>query len=197
MFQNFANYLSRTADFNNQELALIKKVSLLRKIPKRRLILKEGQIARYNIFVVKGCLRLFSISADGSEHTVRFAIEDWWISDYESYYAEQPSKYNLEALEDCELILIAKNELKSLYTTIPKFKNLKDEWEAKCAGVSQGRIHATISETAEQKYIWFIKNNAQIFNRVPLHMIASYLGLSRETISRVRRRFIKERHKTA
>jgi len=197
MFQTFANYLSRTADFNNQELALIKKASLLRKIPKRELILKEGQIAHYNIFVVKGCLRLFSVNVDGFEHTVRFAIEDWWISDYESYHSEQPSKYNIEALEDCELILIPRNELASLYTTIPKFKNLKDEWEAKCAGISQHRIHSIISETAEQKYNWFIKNNAQIFNRVPLHMIASYLGLSRETISRVRRRFVKERSKTA
>lgn len=193
MFQAFANHLCRTVDFNDHELALIEKVALLKTVRKRQLLLKEGQIAHHNIFIVKGCVRLFSVSPDGAEHTVRFAIENWWISDYESYYSEQPSKYNLEALEDCELILIPKTALELLYTAIPKFKNLTDKWETTCASISQGRIHSIISETAEQKYEWFIKNNAQIFNRVPLHMIASYLGISRETISRVRRHFVKQR----
>lgn len=191
MFQDFANYLIENAGLNPEEIKQIEQFTLIKKLRKRQYLLQEGHVAHYNSFVVKGCLRLFSVGENGTEHNLRFAVENWWINDYESYNSEKPSKLNIEALEDSELILITKKNWDSLHSTIPGLHHLKEKWENKCSEASQNRILTAISGTAEEKYDWFIKTNPQFFNRIPLHMVASYLGMSRETLSRVRQQYVK------
>jgi len=192
MFEKLASYLTSKAGLTSEELRQVEAVALPKKIRKRQYLLQEGDVSRYNCFVAKGCLRLYQVSKDGSEHIMKFAVEDWWMSDYESYHSGLPSRFNIDALEDCELLMIEKSKLNALLESIPKLKDMVDRLDAKNFEVTQTRILSNISQTAEEKYDSFVNACPLIYNRVPLHMIASFLGLSRETLSRVRQQHAKK-----
>ncbi|HUH17827.1 Crp/Fnr family transcriptional regulator [Albibacterium sp.] len=189
MFEVFSSYLKENAGLNDEELDRIRAVTVNKKLRKRQYLLQEGDVCHYNCFVVKGCLRNYRVSEDGNEHILRFGVENWWVSDPESYNNGTPSKNNIDALEDSELLLIEKQDFNNLLNNIPDFKDFIYILKAKSFDASQNRIMSNISDTAEEKYSNFIKAYPDIFNRVPLHMIASYLGLSRETLSRIRNQY--------
>lgn len=192
MFEAFEKYLTVKADLNIQEIEAVRAVSKLKKIRKRQYILQEGNVCHYNCFVVKGCLRMFRVGEDGIEHILRFAVENWWMSDRESYNNNFPSKCNIDALEDCEVILIERTDFLHLLATMPKLKQFIDSLLARSYDAIQDRVMGAISYSAEEKYQNFITRFPDIFYRVPLHMIASYLGVSRETLSRVRSHFVQK-----
>lgn len=187
MFETFGKYLMEKADLTIEEVGLIRAVSIEKKIRKRQYLLQEGDVCHYNCFIVKGCLRLYRISEDGNEHILRFGVEDWWISDQESYNTGKPSKNNIDALESCEVILIDKQDFTRLKAGMPKFSSFTEKLKARSFDASQNRILSNISHTAETKYLNFTTDFPGIAGRVPLHMIASYLGVSRETLSRIRK----------
>ncbi|WP_158796194.1 Crp/Fnr family transcriptional regulator [Pedobacter sp. L105] len=189
MFEAFEIYLKQKADLTDGEIDAVRAVSIEKKIRKRQYLLQEGDVCHYNCFIVKGCLRLYRVGEDGAEHILRFGVENWWISDRESYNTGNPSKSNIDALENCEVILIDKPAFDDLLTTIPRLKNYIEVLKARSFDASQNRIMTNISSTAEEKYQNFMTSFPDIFYRVPLHMIASYLGVSRETLSRIRNQF--------
>lgn len=194
MFEIFAAYLMEKAGLNEEELNQIQTLTTIKRLRKRQYLLQEGNISDYRAFVARGCLRMYLLGADGTtEHTVRFAVENWWITDDESYNSGKPAKYMIDALEDSELLLIKKDHLNALFEAIPKFRALKDQLGVRRFEASQKRILSNISESPEEKYLNFIKLYPQFYSRVPLHMIASYLGLSRETLSRVRKKYARDR----
>lgn len=186
MFEEFEKYLREKANLDAEEIDAVRAVSIEKKIRKRQYLLQEGDVCHYNCFIVKGCLRMYTVGEDGVEHIVRFAVENWWISDRESYNNGYPSKCNIDALENSEIILIDKPDFLHLLMTIPKLKNFIDNLLARSYDAIQNRIIGAISFSTEEKYQNFIERFPDIFNRVPLHMIASYLGVTRETLSRVR-----------
>jgi len=189
MFKAFEIYLKEKANLTAGELDAVRAVSVEKKIRKRQYLLQEGNVCLHNCFIVKGCLRAYRVGKDGTEHILRFGVENWWISDHESYNTGEPSKGNIDALENSEVILIDKPAFVHLMMTIPKFKNFIDKLKARSFDASQNRIMSNISYTAEERYEYFITSFPDIFYRVPLHMIASYLGVSRETLSRIRSQF--------
>lgn len=191
MFEKFAVYLKERASLTSEQLDEIHAVTINKRLRKRQYLLQEGNVCHYNCFVAKGCLRLYRVGEDGVEHILRFAVENWWISDQESYNNGIPSKNNIDALEDSELLLIEKNDFNHIVHNFPNFRTFKDALKARSFDVSQNRIMSNISDTAEEKYKNFIKSYPDISNRVPLHMIASFLGVSRETLSRIRNQFTK------
>jgi CRP-like cAMP-binding protein len=191
MFEYFANYLTEKAGLTSEELKQVEMVTLTKRLRKRQYLLQEGDNSPYNCFVAKGCLRLYRVDEDGAEHILRFAIENWWMADYESYNSGNPSKCNIDALEDSELLLIKKEDLDALYKAIPNLQSFREKLEARSFDASQNRIMSIISNTAEKRYDNFIKSYPQIYNRVPLHMIASFLGVSRETLSRIRQQYAR------
>ncbi|GAB3351129.1 Crp/Fnr family transcriptional regulator [Arachidicoccus ginsenosidivorans] len=191
MFEKFAAYLKEKASLTEAQLEEVFAVTSNKKLRKRQYLLQEGDVCHYNCFVVKGCLRLYRVGEDGVEHILKFAVENWWISDQQSYNNGISSKNNIDALEDCELLLIEKNDFDHLVSRFPNFRTFRDELKARSYDVSQNRILSNISDSAEEKYTNFIKSYPDIFNRVPLHMIASFLGLSRETLSRIRSQIAK------
>lgn len=193
MFPSLATYLIEKGGLTNDELRLVEEVAIPKKIRKRQYLLQEGDISHYISFVVKGCFRLYSVGKNGEEHIMRFAIENWWVSDFDSFQSGLPSKYNIDALEDGELLMIKKEKWAFLIETIPNFKKLITKLTAKNYEAHQNRILSNISETAVEKYENFIKTYPMIYDRIPLHMIASYLGLSRETLSRVRQQNTQKR----
>ena len=192
MFEEFERYLTEKARLNADEILAVKAVSMEKKIKKKQYLLHEGGICHYNCFIVKGCLRLYSISDDGTEYILRFAVENWWMSDRESYNSGSPSRYNIDALEDCEVILIDKSDFGQLLKSIPNFKIFIDDLLARSYDAIQNRVMGAISYTAEERYRNFVARFPDIFHRIPLHMMASYLGVSRETLSRIRSLYVQK-----
>ena len=187
MFSKFHHYLNEKIDLTADQVNSVRAVCIEKKIRKRQYLLQEGDVCHYNCFIVKGCMRLYRVGEDGTEHIIRFGVEHWWMSDQGSYNTGRPSKNNIDALEDCEVILIDKQDFNHLKTNIPQFGSFIEKLKARSYDASQNRILSNISDTTEEKYHNFITSFPDIFNRVPLHMIASYLGVSRETLSRIRK----------
>ncbi len=189
LFEIFRKYLQEKVELTDAQLDLIRSTSKERKIAKREFYLREGEISGHNTFVVKGLLRLYRIDEDGNEHIMRFAPENWWISDRESYNTGEPSKFIIDALEKSEVLIWTKEDSEFVYGEIPAFRAFGEGLFVESFIAYHNRIYNSISSTAEEKYKNFVKTYPDIFNRVPLHMVASYLGVTRETLSRVRRHF--------
>ncbi len=186
MFEKFEQYILSKGDFTNENIRQMRATAVLRKLRRRQLLLAEGDVCRHKVFVAKGMLRTFRLKEDGTEHIMRFSPENSWSIDHESYTHGTPSKYYIEALEESEVIMWTKEQMEELFASIPLLKMFTEKFKEQSINESQQRILINISYTAEEKYHDFIATYPDIFNRVPLHMVASYLGVSRETLSRVR-----------
>lgn len=191
MFEIFHAYVlqktNRTEPLSAQELEKIQLAFIPKKFRKKQYILQEGDHSKYHCFVCKGCLRMFRVDEKGQEHIFQFAIENWWTSDRESIISGKPSKYNIEALEDTDVLMITQAAMDELTEAVPAVKQMLHNLQQNNVIATQNRIHAAISYTAEEKYLNFVKTYPDIFQRVPQQMIASYLGITRETLSRIRK----------
>jgi CRP-like cAMP-binding protein len=192
MFDNFKNYLESKITLSDHELELIKSVCAVKKLRKRQYLAQEGDIWQYNAFVSSGLLKTFSIDQKGQEHIMNFSPENYWTGDRESLTTGNPSGFNILALENSEIILIKKDDFEYICQKIPQFYKLVNDILHKSFLASQKRIHANISLSIEEKYNDFIQQFPSIANRVPQHMIASYLGISAETLSRIRAQAAKK-----
>ena len=192
MFDIFRKYLADKITLTDQEFELIESVIVFKKLRKRQYFLQEGDVCRFSAFVCKGLLRYYYVDKKGQEHIMQFAPENYWTSDRESMASGMPSRYNIDAIEDSEILLLKKEDFEMIRKTIPAFNDFVNETLRKNVIVLQERIHVSISLSAEEKYSNFISKYPAINNRVPLHMIASYLGVSAETLSRVRSQSFKK-----
>jgi len=183
----FAKYLVEKGALTENELELVRQVSISKKVRKNHYLLEEGKVSNFIGFVAKGSFRLVRIGEDGREHVMKFAIENWWISDFTSFMSGEPSNCYIDALENSELILFSRETWDHLLATIPNFKRMIDSLTAKNFEAHQNRIFSNISAPAEVRYDNFVKKYPTLYNRIPLYMIASFLGIQRETLSRIRR----------
>ncbi|MFD2933658.1 Crp/Fnr family transcriptional regulator [Spirosoma flavum] len=191
MSDAFENYLREWVDISDEELQLIRAASTEKTLRKWQSILHDGEVWKITCFILSGCFRLYRFDDDGVDHTLRFGVENWWISDQESYNHDMPFKYNIEALAASKVIIWTKNDWEELMMTIPALTLFNEKLLARGYETSQQRIYSLISSSAEKKYLEFQKTYPEVFNKVPLHMVASYLGISRETLSRIRKEFTK------
>ena len=191
MFDVFDNYLRAWVAISPQELQLIRDASSEKALRKWQSILHDGEVWKTNCFIASGCCRLYRFGKDGTDHTMRFGVENWWMTDQESYNQGTPSEYNIEALTASKVIIWTKDSWEELLLTIPALTVFNERLLARAYETSQRRIYSLISGSAEEKYLEFQQTYPQVFNKVPLHMVASYLGISRETLSRIRREFAK------
>ncbi|HLX93176.1 MAG TPA: Crp/Fnr family transcriptional regulator [Puia sp.] len=187
MIEVFKKYISEKITLAEEEYSIIESVCISRKVKKRQFIMHEGEVCKQIAFVCKGFLRTYFIDDNGDEHIMNFAPENYWSGDRESLMSGFPSKYNIDALEDSDIIVIKKADFDEICKRIPSFNDMTNAILQKSLVVAQQRIHASITYSAEEKYNYFLSKYPSLVNRVPQHMIASYLGLSRETLSRVRK----------
>lgn len=187
MFEFFANYLVEKGALTESELELVRQVAVPKKIRKHHYLLEEGKVSNFIGFVTKGSFRLFRIGDDGQEYTMKFAIENWWISDFTSFLSGELSNCYIEALEHSELMWFSKETWDDLMAAIPNFHRMIDKLTAKNFEAHQNRIFSNISESAETRYDNFVNKYPTLYNRIPLYMIASFLGITRETLSRIRK----------
>lgn len=192
MFEIFQKYLTDKIELSENEIQLIQSVCKQKKLRKKQFLLQEGEVWNYNAFICRGLVKTFSIAENGSEHIINFAPENYWTGDRESLINGMPSRLNIDAIEPTELILIERKDFEKLCSEISSLNQLVNQIIQKSFIVSQGRILANISFTAEEKYQNFLEKYPHIVNRIPQHMIASYIGITPETLTRLRRNMVKK-----
>jgi CRP-like cAMP-binding protein len=181
-----------TTPLANDEIEVIQSFFTPKKFRKRQYLLQEGEVARYLAFIVKGAMRQYSVDDKGEEHIIRLYIENWWANDRESLMKQTPSIYFIDAWEDTEGLLVTKAALLDLIDRIPALSECFRTLDANFAIASQRRLNAAISLSSEERYHDLEKTYPEFLQRFPQHIIASYLGINRETLSRIRSREVKK-----
>lgn len=186
MFEVLAQNIKEKVSITDEEFEFTKTLFIPKKLRKRQYLLQDGDVCKYTAFVEKGMLRTFTIDEKGNQPILQFSMEGWWVADLYSFLTNEPSLYNIDALEDCELLLITKPNWDLLLEKVPAFERFFRILIQNSLIATQRRLMGSMSETAEEKYTKLINNFPGCIERVPQHMIASYLGITRETLSRVR-----------
>ncbi|HMH23757.1 MAG TPA: Crp/Fnr family transcriptional regulator [Puia sp.] len=179
--------VSEKISVTQEEYDFCKSLFTRKKLRKKQYLLQEGDICKYTAFVDKGIMRSYTIDQKGNEHILQFASEGWWAADLYSFLTDEPSSYNMEALEDIELLLITRPSWEILLLKVPQFERYFRILIQNNLIATQRRLMESLSGSAESKYLKFIKTYPDCAQRVPQHMIASYLGITRETLSRLRK----------
>lgn len=161
-----------------------------RQVRKHEFLLSEGEVSKHTFFTLHGCLRLFAVDNKGKEHIMQFAPENWWIGDSESSTMHAPSAYFIDALEDSEVLVIASEALEKSMKEIPQLALLFQRLMQNRQTATQKRIIFSMSASAEERYLDFIKTYPSLAQRIPQHMIASYLGITPESLSRIRKQMV-------
>jgi len=185
--QPLIDHFQKFLPLSEAERELVAGRATQRQIKRRQMILQEGFTCRHYTFVVKGCFRMYAIDDRGIEHNVQFAAENDWIADIGSFHSKKPSKLFIEAIEPSEIIQIEQQDLYFLYLNIPKLDRIfKVIIENKFVEL-QNRVLQTISSTAQQRYLYFLEQYPRLANRLPNTQIASYLGITPEFLSKIRK----------
>ena len=157
-------------------------------LKKKGVLLEPGEECKYVYFVIKGCLRSYYVDQKGTEHIFQIRMDNSWISDLESLYAHQPSKYYIESLEESALLRITEDELETLYTRVPGIERYFRILFQKAYINALNRLSDHMWEPAINRYRHMLKEHPDMFQRVPLVYIASYLGITPESLSRIRKK---------
>jgi CRP-like cAMP-binding protein len=186
MFDQLFKNISEVVSLTEEELEVCKSHFQPKKLRKKQYLLQEGDTCRYTVFVEKGLLRSYTVDDKGSEHILQFAMEGWWMADLYSFLTNEPSPYHMDAIEDSELLMIDKGSWDTLLEHVPALERYFRILIQNNLIATQRRLMGALSETAEEKYIKLMRIYPECIQRVPQHMIASYLGMTRETLSRTR-----------
>jgi CRP-like cAMP-binding protein len=183
----FGNFLTLT----DEENEAVRMSFSDRRVKRGQLILQEGDVCKRNTFVVEGCFRMYMLDYDGKEHNLQFAIENWWIGDIASFYSEEPSRFFIEAIEDSVILQIKKEDQLRLFVDYPKFNRIFRVFTENELVSYQRRVIQNISSTAEERYIDFINRFPDFSNRISNVQIASFLGITPEYLSTIRKKLSK------
>lgn len=192
MFDRINEYIHKCASFTPEEVSYFNSLLQYKEIPKKTLLLQEGEICHFESFVNKGCIRNYYIDERGNEVTLQFAIEGWWVSDIASFHERKPSLMFIETLEDCEVLSLTPETKEQLLERVPQFERMFRLIVQRNLSRLQERLYRTIATTAAEKYLDFIERYPTIPQRVAQHYIASYLGFTPEFLSKVRTRLSKK-----
>lgn len=184
---SFKSFLSSNLDISEEDISSIVDNCKTQKIRKEQFLLRQNEQSINTFFVESGLLRQYSIDEKGKEHTLHFAPEKWFVTDRESAYFNQPSKYYIQALEESVVVLIDKMLIQELSNKIPSFSDFNNRLLHNHIRHLENRINFLLSASAAERYLHFIEMYPDILLRVPQTMVASYLGITPESLSRVRK----------
>jgi CRP-like cAMP-binding protein len=187
MYDSILRHISKFIQLDKREEAFFLSLLQHRKLRKRQYFLQEGDVCRYEAFILKGCLRTYEVDENGNEHVLSFGVENWWVGDLYSFIADVPSSYNIDALENSELLYLDRPTQELLYEEVPKFERYFRLLIQNAFVATQRRVISTISKPAEERYLEFLEKYPALDLRIPQHQIASYLGITPESLSRIRK----------
>ncbi|TKK67936.1 Crp/Fnr family transcriptional regulator [Ilyomonas limi] len=188
MYELFFQNFNKKVPLTQEEEVYIKNYLLPKKLRKKQYLLQEGDVCKTIAFIEKGALREYSVDDSGNEHIIQFGLEGWVISDLYSFLTGEPATYNIDAIEEAELALISKSAHEELLLKLPKYETFTRLNITGAYLAMQRRLTSIISTSLEERYTYFTSLYPNIVQRVPQHMVASYMGLTPETLSRIRRR---------
>lgn len=191
-FEGILGNLNKYIALNPEEIQTFTQSLRKNQVKKRQFIVQPGFTCTHQTYVVKGSLRGYLVANDGLEYTIQFALEDWWISDFNSYINQIPASLFVEALEDSLLLQLAYDDAEALCRQNPKFEHFFRVVAQKSFAFSQRRLLSNLSKTAEERYLEFQEMYPEIVRRVPQYALASYLGMTPEFLSKIRRRLSQE-----
>ena len=187
MFELLRTHIEKRVHLTDEEFEISAKYFIPKKLKKHQFLLNEGQVCTHIGFVNSGCLREYTIDNKGNEHIIQFAIEDWWVSDLNSFLSGSPSKYNIDALQNSEVLLLEKSERDKLLDACSKMERFFRLLMEAHHVATEERVADSLSRSAEERYIKFMKTYPRIFNEIPQNQIASYLGITPQSLSRIRK----------
>ena len=189
----FKELFTGTFGFAKDEFNLFLSHFNIKHISKKDFYLRAGDVCNAKAYLNKGCARNFVVDEQGHERILFFAFEDWWIGDFESYYSDKPGTNYVQAIEDCELLIIPKGKFMELEEKIPKLKQWYTVKLTRAASASRKRMEEMKTLSPEERYLELLEKQPQIFQRVPLQFIASFLNIEPQSLSRMRKR-LTEKH---
>src|SRR5262245_23466631 len=186
-------YLAARAPFNDGDFAVVRGALVYRRLAEGEFLQRAGDITKYAAFVAAGCLRNYVIDAKGKEHIVEFAPETWWLADSTSLNNGTPSPYFVDAIEDSDLLLIDRPSHQRLVDDVVGYAAAFRTGLQRHAAAKDERIVNSLAASAEERYLDFLRMYPSVALRVPQAMLASYLGITPETVSRIRRNLSRKR----
>lgn len=189
--QPLIDYFNKFLPLSEEEMAFVEEIFKARSVKRRQFILQEGDVCKHNTFVVEGCFKMYLVDPNGKEHNLQFAIENWWIGDIGSFHSEEPSRLYIEAMEHSTILQARKEDQLKLFVDYPKFNRIFRVLAENAIVSLQNRTLQNISSTAEERYLHFLEKYPQLFNRISNVQIASYLGVTPEFLSTIRKKLVK------
>lgn len=186
------NNIEKYVTLTNTEVDFLTSRLSSRKYLKGQYILQQGDISKTECFIISGCTKMFYLDDKGQEHIIMFSIEDWWTSDLGSFISQTPSDFNVQCLENTEIIQFSYDNIEEIFFEIPKLERFFRKIIEKAFVASQKRIIRNFSLTAKERYVIFSNNYPKMEQRIPQYMIASYLGITKEFLSKIKKQLILE-----
>lgn len=188
MFQILKNNISRYIHLSDEEFQRFSEPFELKKFNRKETALREGDYCLFEGFVLNGCFKVYFLTEDGFEQTLYFAVENWWITDIDSLINNVPSTLNIEALEESEVLMISKKDKEKLYETMPQVEKLFRIMNQNSSVALQRRILSLMNKTADKRYLEFLEKYPGLEQRITQQQVASYLGISHEFLSKIRKK---------
>ncbi|MBC8988044.1 Crp/Fnr family transcriptional regulator [Pedobacter sp. N36a] len=187
MFEVFFSHIQEKVSLNEVQKDILKTFFIPKKLRKKQYLLQQGDVCKYLSFVEKGLLMSYNVDDKGLEHINMFALEGWWSSDIHSFFTHENAVINIEALEDTEILMISSESFEEMTLKVPIMDRYFRILFQNSLFTKERRLISSISHTAQEKYIKFVESNPALVQRVPQNMIASYLGIAPETLSRIKK----------
>ncbi len=194
-YDRLYKFLRKKVIISPEEVEYMMGFSKIIKLKKKEYLFREGDMARYVGFVNQGVLRYYFVDNQGEEHIIYFAQEEWWVGDLNSFYGQTPTPYNLQALEDTEIFGFHLENFDLIRREVPPFEEFRKASHAKATAARINNSLSLLSESAEERYTKLLKSFPDIFQRVPQHYIASFLGIKPQSLSRIRKLLAEKNQK--
>lgn len=191
-FKPLLDYINRVVTLTEEEELKLSSLISSRKLLKGQYFLQQGDVCKFSGFVVSGCTKTFYVDDEGQEHVIMFSIEDWWTSDMGSYISQNPADFNVQCLENTELIQFSYESQQEMMQEIPKLERFFRIIIERAFVASQKRIVRNMSMSAKDRYLFFRSEYPKIEQRIPQYLIASYLGITKEFLSKIKSQLILE-----